>query len=306
MTLSRPVIVFAGAALVAAVAAFFIVSQRQIPARDGRIACDGTSVGLGAEAPWQYVALFSYDCAATAPVADRDARVRLALDYGYPSLLVRDIGEAETAQIVAAAIEEGDRGFFSADPHIAARVASWPEALRPPAVEAFLSTLPGLVAATSGPFDGPMLDSAPLWHESHFAPQIVEFCARGNCQDGEQGCGGPVLRAAKARVAQSAAALSAVQASCQPSFEWLRALRRAGLVDTACSSAFQINGVMQGRLELDAPCYDPQRGLGSLPVSSPADTLRFLRHVRGKRPDAATMEIVAEYFPEIATYLAQE
>lgn len=95
MTLSRPVIVFAGAALVAAVAAFFIVSQSQTPARDDRIACDGTSVGLGAEAPWQYVALFSYDCAAAAPVADRDARVRLALDYGYPSLLVRDIGEAE-------------------------------------------------------------------------------------------------------------------------------------------------------------------------------------------------------------------
>jgi hypothetical protein len=261
---------------------------------------------MGSDAPWQYVALFSYGCAAVAPIADRDARVQFALDYGYPSLLVREIGEAETAQIVAALIAEGDRGFFAADPGIVPMVAAWPVALRPPVTDAFLSTLPGQAPLATRPFDALMVEAAPLWRDTRFAPQIVHFCSGDGCPDKPQACSGPVSLAAKKRVARSQATLTSVQASCPPSFEWLLALRRAGLVDTLCSSAFQINGVMQGRQALDAPCYDAQRGLGASSVSSPADTLRFLRQMRGTRPDAATAKIIAEYFPEIAAYLAQE
>lgn len=305
MTISRGVIFFVGFTLIAAVVSALILRHRQAPSADWQVACDGASQGMGPDAPWQYVALFSYGCAAVAPITDRDRRVQFALDYGYPSLLVRDIGEAETAQIVTAVIAEGDRGFFAADPGVAAMVAAWPDDLRPPATVAFLSTLPGQPPAPR-PFDVSMVEAAPLWHDGRFAPQIVDFCAESGCQDLPQPCNGPVSPAAKARIAQSAAALSTVQTSCPPSFEWLLALRRAGLVDTLCSSTFQINRVMQGHQALDAPCYDAQSGIGASPVASPADTLRFLREMRGTRPDAATEKVIAEYFPEIAAYLARE
>ena len=100
--------------------------------------------------------------------------------------------------------------------------------------------------------------------------------------------------------------LQAVQSSCPETFEWLRSLRRAGLIDTTCSSSFQINGVLQGLLPLDAPCFDPQRGLGPFSVASPTDTVRFLRQTRGMQPDAATLGVVAGYFPEIAAYLGHK
>lgn len=119
-------------------------------AQSAPAACDGAVVGSPADTPWQYVAIFSYDCAREAPIGDKDARINFALDYGYPSLLIRDIGVAASSEIVAAAIAEGDRGFFAADPEIAGIVAQWPEDMRPDGAEAFLATLSGATTPQGG------------------------------------------------------------------------------------------------------------------------------------------------------------
>ena len=256
---------------------------------------------LPGQPPAKLVAMLSPDCF-DAALQDR-ADARSAMDYGFPSRLFGLLPKAEAVELIAMAAQEGDRGFFVADRSILDHV----DALSEPAADFITASLAPAETLLTGEASADFLLAVPLWGQPENGPLLTDYCARHDCQLTETHCPDRIGLADKLAVASGSMTLQQAQALCSPSFEWLRALRHAGLVDTSCTSTMQINRTMADPALLDAACYPPDLSLMDLPAATSADAVRYLRkhltHSSLAPLPAGSLDYIASQWPELAGYL---
>lgn len=257
---------------------------------------------LPGEPPALLTALLSPDCFQAAMPRPMDPRT--AMDFGFPSLLFTLLPEAEAVEIVSLARQEGDRGFLAADPGMLQRLDSLP----PPVADFVAASLAPEQALSAGRAGTDVLMALPLWGRPENARLLAGHCAAHDCQPAPSRCPDRVGLSDKLAVATGEMTLQQAQGLCAPSFEWLRALRQAGLVDTSCTSTMQINRIMADPALLDAPCYPADLSLADLPAASPADAARLLRQHLRQGPPATplpegSLDYIQRYWPEMGAYL---
>ncbi|MEO9862789.1 hypothetical protein [Yoonia sp.] len=261
-------------------------------------ACDGTAVSLNETAPAQLVAIFDRDCAAA--LVDEQG-LGLAYDFGYPSLVLQHASADEANAAIDATIAEGDRGFFANDPAVLEQL----DGAAADFVRASLFPQDALAAATD---PSVVLQSVPLWNANQNAPIIIAGCETTDCDANLTDCAGYVGLADKHAIATGEKTLADVYASCPISPTWVLGLRRAGLVDTACTSTLAVNRVMDAPETLGDACFPADFDAQTLPGIGSADLPRLLR-VRGPSGladiEAGNMLTLQSFFPSIVTYITQ-
>lgn len=256
---------------------------------------------LSGEPPAALVAMLSPDCY---DHALKDLTTpQTALDYGYPSRLFGLVSDAEASEIMALSAAEGDRGFFAADGDILTHLDAIGDRS---AADFVIASLAPAATLKKGPASPDFLMALPLWGRPENSRLLVQYCKQHDCEATRTQCPDQVGFADKLAVAQGKMTLDDAQVLCPASFEWLRALRQAGLVDTACTSAMQINMTMANPDLIGEACYPPGLSLDEVPAASAADAIRLIRSYL-TQPDAAPMtagsiDYIAGYWPDVADY----
>lgn len=246
-------------------------------------------------APLELAALFDIECARTV-VDERGAEgTTLAIDLGYPSLLFGREPDATVIELLEATAQEGDRGFFSADPDIAEILLARPDASNHRELISFV-----LSAHRSEQRVDPM--DISIWSDPKAAEALVMLCAEKGCQSPSAPC--PELSMEdKLAVAKGKLALSDLIAQCEITPAWAVALRRAGVVDTRCTSTLQVSEAFADPTTLEGPCIG--FGLDPARAFTPADLFRSVREAltSGEKLDVTTRARLAEILPSAAAYL---
>ncbi len=264
---------------------------------DVATACAATSARIGAGAPAELAAMLDRDCAA-AWVAE--AGPAAAFDLGYPSFAFEHAAKDEVMEVIAATINEGDRGFFAADPALLDQLDAGPLA---DTVRASLTPQAALAQADDV---ATVLQSVPIWNASGNAAVIVAGCNGVDCNSDESSCAGYVGMSDKLAVALGTKPLADVYAACPVSPGWVLGLRRAGLVDTACTSSLAVNRAMADPSALGTACFGDDFDASAIPAVSSADFPRLIRAlgVTGLADIApGTVAAMQSAYPEAAGYL---
>lgn len=251
--------------------------------------------------PANLVAMLSADCYDKALQDEDDALS--AIVYGYPSRVFRLRDKTEAVELVVAVVQEGDRGFFTADRDILNYVSVLPRA----AADFITASLLPAETLQTGEVSADFLMAIPLWDQPENELLLTDYCAEHDCQMTETECPYYVGLADKLAVASGSMTLQQAQTLCPLSFEWLLALRRAGLIDTSCTSTMQINRIMADPTLLDAACYPLDLSMMDLPAATPDDAVRYLRqhlaHSTLTPIPAGTLDYIAREWPELVGYL---
>ncbi len=276
--------------------------------RQPSAACAPEGAGLAAGAPWQLVAVFRPDCLAQAPGLTDAEKARVAMDMGYPSLVLRLSGREEALAALAAVADQGDRGFFTGDPAIGDALAAAREPL-PEGLASFVraAVWSGTPAAGERP-DAAFLLALPIRDDAANRAAFVAWCGADACAAAPGDCGGEVSLADKLAVARGAVTPGAMAAQCPVTPERVLALRRAGLVDTACTATLQVNLALEDPARLAGDCYPAGADIARLPAISSADAIRMLRRLPARpapgQVDPALVAALGGAWPGIAAWLA--
>ncbi|MBL3560153.1 hypothetical protein [Rhodovulum sulfidophilum] len=270
-------------------------------------ACNTAELGLSGDAPLELGAIFSRYCARLYVEETPDEAPRLIITLGYPSLLFDYLTEREALQVISGAMNDGDRGFFAQDSEILARLNALSRSPEIEKIEAFLQFLPPGDAPSQSPDSAWRLSVLPIWDDAKTAALFVQGCETVDCQASRTSCPGEVGLIDKLKLAQGDARLSDVAALCPISHEWILALRRAGIVDTFCTSTLQVNAAMNDIETLERGCFPEDMQLMSYDALTPNDAVMFLRERFARQAlaeiDMPSLDYVANYFPSAAAYL---
>lgn len=293
---SKPVILVALVSLVTGGAYFWLSG----PTTDLASACRPETIGLQPEAPAELVAMFDKSCAA-ALVASLPNGASLAFDLGYPSLAFGQSSKAEVMAALDAIAAEGDRGFFTNDSGVLGIVPPGP-------THDFIQTTLDPAAAIPKAYN-PLsaILALPLWGAEANNDVLAGACLTHDCSADQTKCPTSVGLSDKLRVATGSISLADFQRTCVVSFEWITALRRAGLVDTTCTSSLQINRAMTSPETLNAPCFGADFDFSSLPVISSGDIPRLIRSrgVAGlDQLGPGNVAAMQDAFPQTAAFLS--
>ncbi|MFP7675711.1 hypothetical protein ACG74X_20445 [Marivita sp. S0852] len=264
---------------------------------DDDASCDPKGAGLAVGAPLELQALFDIDCARSLVTVRGETGAALASDLGYPTLLLEMRPHDEAIAFLQAVAEQGDRGFFAFDPLIAERLR---EGGAPENLQAFVaSATPRSEGAETTP------DMIDVFSNSAANDDLIALCQSADCDGEPTICPGLLALSDKLALAEGRVSLRETLRLCPPSFEWILALRRAGVVDTSCSSTLQVNLAMANIDKLQVPCFDQGTALADLPARTSSDAIRLLRQrlVAGVPIAAEDLQIVSSVLPEAARYL---
>lgn len=265
---------------------------------DTETACNGSAIGLTDNAPADLVAIFDRDCA-SALVTEQG--VGIAYDYGYPSLLMQHAPSDDANAAIDAIIAEGDRGFFANDPTVLDQL----DGDAADFVRASLAPQDALAAASDPTM---VLQSIPLWNADQNAEFIIAGCETTDCTADLTECDGHVGLADKLALATGDKSLDDVYASCTISPTWVLALRRAGLVDTSCTSTLTVNRTMAAPDTIGLACFPADFDAQTLSGIGSADLPRLLQ-ARGPSGltdiGAGNMLALQSFYPSIVTYITQ-
>ena len=300
--------VLGGLALVVSAVGGFCLYQSTARAEVAREACSIVPEGFESPAPEMLAAILDYDCARAIAARDAKQAATLALEFGYPSLLLDHADRSEVFDVFGSLVEVGDHGFFSNDPdfipairHIADQANSWAEPAK--RIHDFaLSSLPSEIQAEFA-FDAQQyLSFLPIWNDLQRLSSLAAVCEEIGCESQPTQCPGPVGLTDKTDTSPSE-----LIELCEPSFEWLQALRRSGVIDSDCTSTLQINRIWHQDADPQAPCFEPAFLFDSLPAQGSADIARYVRSlaVQGRLADVpeGNLAYIATYYPDIAAYL---
>ncbi len=261
---------------------------------DVATACAPVTEAIGAEIPTELAAMLDRTCAAAFVAVNGPSR---AFDLGYPSLAFDHADENEVLAVIDATAGEGDRGFFASDPAILDRL---PDGLTADFVRASRDAQAALSQANDV---GAVLRAIPIWGNDANMEVIVDGCGDFDCATDASDCAGYVGLADKLRVAQGTATLAEVQTACPVSPGWVLGLRRAGLVDTACTSTLAVNRAMADPATLGTACYPSGLDASALPAIGSADYPRLVRANGIDGVSAGTLRVMQSAYPEAAAYL---
>jgi hypothetical protein len=201
--------------------------------------------GLPESSPRFLVAIFNYECAEYYPDLTKDERTEFALNLGYPSLLFDLRSSVEVVDLVKATAYEGDRGFFLFDPKILNALeerASFHDLDK--TIDFVSAALKPEKEFLQGAVSYDFLIALPLWKNPDNMKRLLDWCSANSCNITPTQCSGDVGLADKLALAKGDISFEEVYTQCPANFRWIRALRRAGLVDTTCTSAYQINNIL--------------------------------------------------------------
>jgi len=256
--------------------------------------CDRAVTGLASDAPLQLAAMLDRDCAIVYIGQSKDP-ARTAIDFGYPSLAYDYATRSDVDGVLEAVVLEGDRGFFMSDPAIL-------DLLEPGPVTDFVQTTFAPETATTVA----TLHVLPLWGSPGNSAQFVKACETIDCITDKTLCPARVGLADKLRLARGEATLGVIADSCEISFEWVRALRVAGLLDTACTSTLQVNRIMDDHTRVAEPCFGPDFSIKSEPAVGANDLIRFIRLKGVNDLDKETVDVFSISYPEAASFLVAQ
>jgi hypothetical protein len=300
------------ALLVAVLVGGGIVALRGFPASDPVMACTQGSAMATADMPLDLAAMLEPACAKAWFEAEPDLAEGRAVVLGYPSLLLPLAEQADALALISQVVAQGDRGFFANDPAILPLLSDPQTAALTSAERLFVAAVhdPDQAYAQAGD-KTEVLQSLPIWDDPANRQRLIDWCADAQCTSVTacQAPDGPRLGLAdKLRIAQGQMDPQAALALCGATPDWIVALRRAGVVDTGCTSSLQVNAIMAGTLDPNGPCLSPDRGLMDYPAVSDADGVRHLRLLaksnRLKDLDEASAQYIGAYFPKAADYLS--
>ncbi len=261
---------------------------------DVTTACAPAVAAIGTGAPEELAAMLDQTCAA-ALVAEKGPA--LAFDLGYPSLALATGDRDEVLAVIDATIGEGDRGFFAADPDLPAALPAGPTA-------DFVSAAMDPAKALSQADDiAAVLRAIPIWGADSNLEIIARGCGDYDCTGDISECAGYVGLADKLAIAEGTTTLAEVQSACPISPGWILGLRRAGLVDTACTSTLAVNRAMADPASLGTACYPADFDASSLPGIASADYPRLLRAHGVADLSSGTLDAMQSAFPEAAAFL---
>ncbi len=258
--------------------------------------CDRAVTGLAPDAPLQLAAMLDRDCAIIYIGQSKDP-ARTAIDFGYPSLAYDYAPRSDVNAVLEAAVLEGDRGFFMSDPAILGLLGPGP-------VTDFVKTIFAPKTATTAA----SLHALTLWRSPENMAQLRNACETIGCTADKTICPTRVGLADKLRLVRGQATLATIAYICEISsdrerIEWIRALRRAGLLDTACTSTLQVTRIMRDNTRLAEPCFGPDFSIKTEPAGD-NDLIRFIRRKGVGALDKETLDAFARLYPESAAFLA--
>jgi hypothetical protein len=266
--------------------------------------CTANAIDLPDGAPPELFAVLSQSCATFLADSDEDTRLTLAQDYGYPSLLWDDFPTEDVLDSWAAIAAEGDHEYFRHDQKIQ-EIVMKSDASEP--LKAFVFASTSEVAPPPPEIDLKLWALAlPIWENGVVASKLVDACIGDQCRGKPTLCAGDVGLDDKLLVAKGSKLLADLVDDCPMTDGWLRALRRAGLLDTTCTSTLQINRVLNDGLGPTEVCFSDPLADRQEMVTTSADVVRQLRRVLTADPQAVpSQDFLAElalYFPTIATF----
>lgn len=271
-------------------------------------ACDLAELGLSRDAPLEFGAILSRDCASRYVAEIPDRAAGMMLTFGYPSLLFDYVPQKDALQVISGAMGEGDRGFFAYDEEILARLNALPKSPEIQKIKYFLTLAPRAEAPPQSPDTAWGLSVLPIWEDAEAATLFVQGCQTIDCQDSRTSCPGEVGLRDKLKLARGDMRLSDVIALCPISREWILALRRAGVVDTFCTSTLQVNAALNDIAFLERGCFPEDVQLHYYDALTPNDAVMFLRDRFARQAldeiDKPSLDYVANYFPGTAAYLS--
>ncbi|BCH55123.1 hypothetical protein GOZ89_15490 [Agrobacterium vitis] len=273
-------------------------------------ACPPAPFSNKKDVPWQLSALLSIDCFTADSRMPEEQRLKFAMDFGYPSFVLKTAEQDEAIAAIGAVAKEGDRGFFSADPYIEAAIDSQPKSEDAEFVRDFLhSAKSASKFFQSGEINENFLYTLPLWNNPENIKLLTNWCARNKCEGEKRECPQRISIKDKIEIAVGKISLEDVYRLCDISFEWIRELRLAGLIDTQCTSTMQINKVMANPDSIGKPCYQADFSNKEKFLLTSADAARSLRDSinQGNKNlyNLEELDKIKTYYPEIAEYLSK-
>ncbi len=256
--------------------------------------CDRTVDGIARDVPLELAAMLDRNCAAVY-VAQSEAPVRTAFDLNYPSLAYNHVSQPENVDaVIESAVTQGDRGFFMSDPAIL-------DMLEEGEVADFVRTIFDPATANNAA----TLHVLPLWQSPENAAQFLSACKNIDCTEDKTICPTRVGLADKLRLAGGDVTLADIVNTCKISFDWILALRRAGLLDTTCSSTLQVNRITGDPSRFEEPCFGSNFSVLAEPAVS-NDLVRLIQQKGIITLDGESLKVLARSYPKAADFLATQ
>lgn len=268
-------------------------------------ACDLSVVGIAdASPPAELAAILNYDCAADYLDKNPDIAAGMAINMGYPSLLLEHTTDAQAIELMETAAADGDRGFFADDPEI---LYNLEELDVPYTLLAFVRTATGSSYLNEAENSAAYLERINLWKSPVNARLLTRSCAKYGCEEKTTTCPSEFGMADKMRIAAGDIDLYESIALCDISPEWIISLRRAGVVDTSCTSIMQINAALQDPGRLPGQCLESSKQLSGYNAIGSTDYSRYIRRRAASgdllKIDRQSIDMIGYIFPETANYL---
>jgi hypothetical protein len=274
--------------------------------------CDRETHGLPPEAPLEMAAMFDRNCAIEfIEQSDRNA-VELARTLGYPSLLFGRMSVTDIETLMKLAVDAGDRSFFEKDPVILQRLEDMNTSGGDlTEVIDFVASMKPSDELLEGGDITKRLGYLPIWQSTENANFLIQACAKVDCETQTTSCDGNVGLSDKLALAQGRLGLATLIKKCSATPErpgWLVALRRAGVVDTECSTALQISAALTDPETLLAGCFTKHMQPGNYRSKTSSDIVDFIHEwITVGRPfkvSGKTLEYIMRYFPKTAEFVA--
>jgi hypothetical protein len=247
-----------------------------------------------------------------------DLRDVIAMEMGYPSLLLGSRTEEEIIQTLHLIVQEGDHGFFSSDPYIVPALRKLAEESNSnvDAIEDIhdfaLSAQPlqsGLQTALAFNINQ-YLQYLPVSKQSKQAELFSEWCKNESCVSKASDCSSSVSLQDKLDLVSGKQTVEQFFLSCSQNPESIKLLRKAGIIDSYCSSTMQINRVLQSQAKIDDLCFYQEFSFenGAANSADIARYLRFLYNELGTFKDKVPMEnirFIEKNFPAIGIFFTE-
>lgn len=273
-------------------------------------ACDPVQIGLPADAPAQLVAILRFECAETFPGIPQSERARFALEFGYPSLLFGHTPEDEIFSLLDDISQKGDMGFFVSDPNILNLLN---ERSLDPRVSRFIDFVRAAnfqyIDEKDPNINERFLVALPIWENPTNMRRLDDWCSTNACPKTTTICSKDFGLVDKLALVRGQMSFQRAYSLCPLTFDWIFALRRAGIVDTICDTAFQANNIMNGTKEIGEPCFPEHFSYSESTTSSPGDVVLFVRNAHKTRKlftiSEQNMKKINEYYPDIYDFLSR-
>lgn len=273
-------------------------------------ACNPVQIGLPDDAPAQLVAILRFECAETFPSIPGAEKERFALEFGYPSLLFGRTPEHEIVSLLDDISQTGDMSFFVSDPNILnvlyqrsfnPRVSRFIDFVRAANFQNIDQNDPNI--------NERFLVALPIWENPANMRRLDDWCSRNACPETTTVCSKDFGLVDKLALVRGQMSFQRAYSLCPLTFDWIFALRRAGLVDTICDTAFQANNIMNGTKEIGESCFPEHFSYSESTTSSPGDVVLFLRNAHKTRKlftiSEHNMKKINEYYPNIHDFLSR-